>query len=127
MATRIELTNVTIPAGTPIAAPVRITPTFDDGELERIEMRWPPGPSGLVGLRIGHSQQVIIPFDVNAWLITDDEPIGWNVSGFPTAAKWFIDGYNTDVNPHTIQFRWLLNDITTAQLVRPTLVPITAG
>ena len=127
MASRIEFTDVTIPAGTLITAPVRIVPTFADGELERIQMRWPPGPSGLVGLRIGHSGQVIIPFDVRTWLITDDEAIDWDVTGYPTAAKWFIDGYNSDVFDHTIQFRWLLNETPTPGLSRPPLIPITAG
>lgn len=127
MATRIEFTDVTIPAGTLITAPVRVVPTFDEGDVERIEMRWPPGPSGLVGLRIGHSGQVIIPFGVDAWLVTDDEAIGWDVTGFPTGAKWFVDGYNSDVFDHTIRFRWLINDITTSQVVQPPLVPIVAG
>ena len=127
MAERIELTDVTVPAGTLITAPVRTVPVFADGELVRIEMRWPPGPSGLVGLRIGHSGQVIIPRNVITWLITDDEVIGWDVSGFPDASKWFVDGYNSDVYDHTIQFRWLLNEVPVAAPSRPPLVPIVAG
>ena len=127
MASRIEFTNVTVPAGTLITAPVRTVPTFDDGEVARIEMRWPPGPSGLVGLRIGHSNQVLIPYQVNAWLITDDEAIGWDVEGFPTARKWFIDGYNSDIYDHTIQFRWLLNEVPIATLAPPPLLPALVG
>lgn len=124
MATRIELTNVTVPAGTLITAPLRTVPTFDEGQVDRIEMRWPPGPSGLVGLRVGHSGQVVIPFDVNTWLVTDDEAIVWDVSGYPTGAKWFVDGYNSDVFDHTIQFRWLMTDAVITTPIRPPLVPI---
>lgn len=127
MAERIELTDVTIAAGTAIVTPARTVPVFADGELVRIEMRWPPGPSGLVGLRIGHSGQVIIPRTGAGWLITDNEVIAWDVSGYPDASKWFIDGYNTDVYPHTIQFRWLLNETPIAIPSRPPLVPIPVG
>lgn len=127
MANRIEFTNVTVPAGTAIATPVRIRPTFDEGRVDRIEMRWPPGPSGLVGLRVGHSGQVIIPFDASTYLVTDDEVIGWDIENFPEAQAWFIDGYNTDVYNHTIQFRWLITDAAPAQPARPALVPIPVG
>lgn len=127
MAERIELTDVTIPAGTAIATPFRVVPAFADGELVRIEMRWPPGPSGLVGLRIGHSGQVIIPRQGAGWIITNDEVIGWDVTGLPEASKWFVDGYNTDIYSHTVQFRWLLNEVGSGVPSRPPLVPITAG
>ena len=124
MADRIEFTDVTIPAGTAIATPLRVVPVFNDGVVTRIEMRWPPGPSGLVGLRVGHSSQVLIPFRVNTYLITDDELISWDLHNMPTANRWFIDGYNTDVFDHTIQFRWLIDEMVTVQTTRPPLVPI---
>lgn len=124
MANRFEYTTVTIPANTAITTPVRIVPTFEDGAVVRLEQRWPPGPSGLVGLRIGHSGQVIIPYAGSDWLITDNEVIIWDIEGFPEAAAWFVDGYNTDVVPHTIYFRWLLNDAPAPALARPALVPI---
>jgi hypothetical protein len=110
MATRIEVFDVTIPAGTAQATPVTVSLPFDDGELERIEMRWPPGPAGLVGLRIRHSSQVVIPYSVNSWVVSDDEPIYWNVSGYPATDKWDVLGYNLGVYPHTIQIRLLVND-----------------
>lgn len=127
MADRVELTNVTIPAGTAIATPLRVVPDFDEGVVTRIEMRWPPGPSGLVGLRIGHSGQVIIPYKGSAFLITNDEVVGWDLHGFPEAQAWFIDGYNTDVYDHTIQFRWLLDELPTTQTSRPPLIPVPAA
>jgi len=124
MASRIEITDVTIPAGTAIATPLRVFPNFNDGIVERIEMRWPPGPSGLVGLRIGHSGQVTIPFRNNTFLITDNELVSWPVEAMPTANKWFVDGYNVDVFDHTVQFRWLISEMAVIQATRPPLVPI---
>jgi hypothetical protein len=124
MADRIEFTPLEVPPDTLPVDFVRFHPSFDDGIVVRIEMRWPPGPSGLVGLRIGHSGQVIIPRSGPDWLITDDESVVWDLSGYPTANAWFVDAYNTDVNFHTIQMRWLLNELTMTIPPRVTLVPI---
>lgn len=110
MATRIEIFPVTIPNNTPIAAPVTRNVFFNDGRVERLEMRWPPGPAGLVGLRVAYSSQVIIPFQATNWLITDDEAIVWPLEGFPGNGKWQVVGYNTDQFDHTIQFRFLIVD-----------------
>lgn len=123
MATRVEITDVIIPANTAKAAPVIVAASFDDGRVDRIEMRWPPGPSGLVGLQVRHSQQVIIPYRADTFLVTDDEVIVWPVEEFPQANAWDVVGYNLDVHDHTIQFRWLITDAGPA-LSLPALVPI---
>lgn len=125
MATRVEMTDVTIPAGTAKATPVIIPANFDDGRVDRIEMRWPPGPSGLVGIQVRHSQQVIIPYAVNTFLVCDNEIIAWPVEGFPEANKWDVVGYNLGVFPHTIQIRWLITDVAPTLSLAP-LVPIGA-
>jgi hypothetical protein len=123
MATRIEITDVLIPAGTAKAAPAVVAANFDDGRVEKIELRWPPGPSGLVGLQIRHSNQVIIPYQANTFLITDDEVILWELHDFPDANAWSLVGYNLDVFDHTIQIRWLINDAAPTVSIPP-LIPI---
>lgn len=122
MAERIELTTVTIPAGTAVATPLVTVADFNDGGVERIEVTVPPGPSGLVGFRIAHSGQTIIPYEVNDWVITDDEKISWPVEGFPTGNKWSIIAYNTDIYLHKLYFRWHLNELVTQ--VSPLLQPV---
>lgn len=124
MAERIEIVNVTIPANTPIATPVTVALPIPDGVMTRIVQRWPPGPAGLVGLKVAHSGQVIIPSTGNAFLVTDDEVVDWDIEGYPTGNKWSVVGYNTDVNNHTIQFRCHLNEIPTAVRSSVQLVPI---
>lgn len=125
MATRVEMTDVTIPAGTAKATPVIIPVNFDDGRVDRIEMRWPPGPSGLVGLQVRHSKQVIIPYAVNTFLVSDNEIIAWPLEGYPEANMWDVVGYNIDAYDHTIQFRWLITDAVPGVSLAP-LVPIGA-
>lgn len=124
MASRIEFTTVTIPPNTPIVTPVRITPSFNDGVVVRLEQRWPPGPSGLVGIRIGHSGQVVIPDSGADWLITDDEKIAWDMENYPTANAWFVDAYNTDTIVHLVYLRWLLIEIADTPRAPVPLVPI---
>lgn len=125
MASRIELMTVTVPAGTALANPFRTKASFNDGIVDRLEMRWPPGPSGLVGLRIGHSGQVVIPDSGAGWIVTDDESIVWSMEDYPTANAWFVDGYNTDVNDHTVYLRWLMSEIPAPVAARAQLIPIT--
>ena len=47
--------------------------TLRDAVLERIKVRIPPGPSGLVGFAFLHSGQQVIPFQAGVWIRTDDE------------------------------------------------------
>lgn len=106
MADRIEVFEIAVPAGTAIATPQTTALSMIDGHVERIEITIPPGPSGLVGFRIIHSQQVIIPFSGNTWVIADDEKISWPISNYPVGNKWSIRAYNTDIYAHTLYFRF---------------------
>lgn len=124
MAERIEIIDVTIPAGTAVATPATVNLNIPDGVVRRIEQRWPPGPAGLVGLKVRHSAQIIIPRSGGAFLVTEDEVVIWDVDGLPTGNKWSVVGYNTDINNHTIQFRILLDEIPTPQRSPVQLVPI---
>lgn len=124
MAERVEIIPVTIAANTAIATPTTTALNIPQGIMRRIEMRWPPGPAGLVGIRVAHSTQVIIPRTGSNWLITDDESIDWPVEGLPTGNKWSVIGYNTGINPHTIYFRFHLDELAAKVASMPLPVPI---
>jgi hypothetical protein len=128
MAQRIEIKDVTVSAGTAKATPASIPMVWREGYVEWIEMRWPRGPSGLVGIQILHSGTRVIPKADNNFLVTDDEILKWPIEGYPTAGVWSIAAYNTDVYDHTIQFRIGINEIGRQQLtsVPSTLPPIPA-
>lgn len=123
MATRIETSALLVPAGTPQSAPVQQNMTFTDGRVDAVEVIVPDGPSGLVGFQIGHSGQVIIPYDGVSFNVTDDEKIHWPLESFPEAQKWFIRAYNTGSYNHTLRFRWLITDVIMVATLPP-LVPI---
>lgn len=124
MADRVESKKATIPAGTSALAPVTIALTFDDGRVDQLDILIPPGPSGLVGFAIVHSQQQIIPYTAGDWIIGDDEKLPWPLENFPTGGKWSLRGYNTDVYDHTIYVRFLITDITPTVTGPVGLVPI---
>lgn len=106
MATRIETFDVTIPGGTAIASPQTTPLVFDLGVVQRIEIIVPPGPSGLVGFRLRHSQRTVIPYDTTKWLIADNEKIDWNVENYPVGQAWALQAYNTDAYDHTLYLRF---------------------
>lgn len=124
MAERIEAPAVTVAAGTAIAAPQTTTLNWTDGVVERIEVRVPPGPSGLVGFRILHSGQQVIPFRSTDWIITDDEVLSWDVANYPTGNKWAIRAYNVDLYSHTLYFRFLVRELALPSPAPLALIPI---
>lgn len=82
--------------------------------MERIEVRVPPGPSGLVGFAFVHSGQQVIPFTDGLWIVTDDESIDWSVEEYPTGDKWSLKAYNLDVYPHTLHCRFHMREVGSA-------------
>lgn len=120
MATRTEVATITVPAGTAVAAPQTTALSLRDAIMERIEVRVPPGPSGLVGFAITHSGQQVIPFTDGQWIVTDNESIDWAVENYPTGDKWAVKAYNVDVYPHVLYFRFHLRELgTPAPVVGP--------
>lgn len=123
MAQRIEVKTIVTPRGTAIAAPLVTPLTWRQGYPVQVEIRIPPGPSGLLGVALAHSGTRIIPHDESEWLITDAEPVIWPLTDFPTNAAWSVITYNLDVYAHTIQVRMLLNEIGSVALPRA-LAPV---
>lgn len=124
MAQRVETFDVLVPAGTAIASPQTTNLSFNQGIVERIEIIIPPGPSGLVGFRIRHSSQTIIPENAANWIISDNEKISWPLEDFPVGNKWACMAYNTDVFDHTLYFRFHINETQRPTSQRTTLAPI---
>lgn len=111
MAERVEIKNLVIAAGTLSTAPLVTPLTWRQGYPVRIEIRFPPGPSGLVGFQLAHSGEVVIPNDKTVWLITDNEVVMWPLDNFPYNPVYSARTYNTDVYSHTLQLRMLFNEI----------------
>lgn len=110
MAERIESFQVTVPAGTLSTAPATTPLTFNVGEVERIEITVPPGPSGLMGFMLFYGEEAVIPYRGSTFIVTDNEHISWPISGYPTSGRWQLFAYNEDQYPHLIFVRFLVEE-----------------
>jgi len=122
VAQRYEVRDITIPAGTLSSSPQVTSLTWRQGYPEKVEIRFPPGPSGLVGVQLRHSGRVVIPYRATDFIIADNEVISWDLENYPYSPAWSVRAYNEGVYPHTIQIRMGLNEVG-RQAVTP-LVPL---
>lgn len=107
-AAEIRASAVTIPAGTPQAAPVTVDVSFPPRLVQAVHWQVPPGPSGLMGWRLTMSGGVpVIPYG-GGWIIADDRSDTWPVTGMPDSGAWEVTGYNTDIYDHTVYLEFLL-------------------
>lgn len=109
---RYQPVNLVIPALTLPSAPFTQTLDLGDCLLRRIDLRIPPGPSGLAGVYITQTGTQIWPWGViGTYLIGDDEqfstPIGTEIDqGIEFVA------FNTDTFDHTFYFKFLYTPIS---------------
>lgn len=111
MADRIEAKQITVPAGTLISAPQVSDLAILPGRVIGFEIIVPPGPSGLAGFQIMHSNQRIIPFGDDNWIIADDEKIEWPLNRSLVGDYWQFRAYNIDIYEHTFYVRMLIDEI----------------
>lgn len=102
MAQRVIPLTCTIPANTPSTAPKHFPLVFAAANVERIDVRVPPGPSGTVGFNINHGGGNFIPEGSGNWIIADDQYLQWPLDDAPNNGNWDIVAYNVDVVAHTI-------------------------
>ena len=66
---------VTCPSATTPDSPHKVDIVLPRGVITKVIVRIPPGPCGLVGMRIFKGLKQIIPFNEGAWIIGDDDRI----------------------------------------------------
>lgn len=123
MANRIEPFEVTIPAGTAKASFQRTDLPMNEGRVDLIQVRIPPGPSGNVGFRIAHSGQSVIPYTDERWFVTDDDKLDWATERYPQGDAWQLWAYNTDIYDHTVYVWMHVTDAIGSPVV--TVTPLT--
>lgn len=115
----IRAKSVTVPkntvAATPLVEPWQIT----QGLFYKLDIFFPPGPSGLVGIALRTGLHQIYPFDSDEWFIGDNVPISFDdeymfdiASGQIEIAAYNLDDYYD----HTIYVR--LGIITDPELIK---------
>jgi hypothetical protein len=124
MAERINAKSVTVAASVLIAAPVTTDLTINPGELERLDIIVPAGPSGLLGFQVLFAGVQLFPEDPGQWFVADGVYVKFPLHNQPTDGRWSVRAYNTDVYAHTLQFWLLVNELRTPAPLAPTLLPI---
>lgn len=102
MATEVYSFQITIPAGTPQSAPVSVAITMPAREVESINVKVPPGPSGLMGFALTMNGRNVVPIVQGTYIVTDDRDLDFPLTGLPNSGQWQVTGYNTDIYDHSI-------------------------
>lgn len=101
MALEIQHFTVTIPAGTPITAPVTTAITLPVRIVRQVDWRVPAGPLGLMGWRLTMGKVKVLP-QGDDWVIANGESGSWHVDDLPDSGAWQVTGYNTGTHPHSV-------------------------
>jgi hypothetical protein len=124
MAIEVYEFAVTIPAGTAITAPTTTKCSMPTREVQRIEIKVPPGPNGQMGFRVGGSGQQFIPRGAGQWVVTNNEEISWDITDAFDSGDWDVIGYNTGDYAHTIYIRFLVVLPLAANPLGPAPIPV---
>lgn len=117
--------DVTIPHGTPVAAPAITSLVMPPRTVDSVRIRFPAGPNGLVGVALAISGMTVAPYGQGNWLIGNDEVIPWEFLDQPNSGAWQLMGYNTGSYDHTIYLVFALSPIL--QAAAAPLLPIPAA
>lgn len=114
---RLYTTQLTVPAGTPIAAPVTAPVVLDDLNLDSVEIIIPDGHVQLTGIAITSGGFPVIPFNIGTWISGNNDRLTFDYDAEITANGLTVAGYNLDIYPHTFYLRWQLSRKTAASVV----------
>lgn len=110
MASRVELFDVTVTAGTPRTAPAVTATAFDDATVDVIEVLVPIGCNGLVGFQLRHSNAGIFPREDDRWIIANGETVRWDSQVPIDSGTWAIRAYNEGIHNHTLYVRMYVRE-----------------
>jgi hypothetical protein len=90
--------KITITADTAAAAYQSEKMNIDKGFVYRVEVEFPPGPSGLSGVQIHDGGYQVWPTTPGQWFVSDAHIIGFDDSYLKAVEPWIFEirGYNTD-------------------------------
>ena len=107
--------TLVIDAPPQMSAPASTPLNLGDVRLDRVDLRFPPGPSGLVGVAIVMAGTQIWPWGVaGTWLIGNDETISSDI-GTELDQGVTITYYNNDYYQHALYFRFLYTPMALVQ------------
>ena len=125
MAREVYRFAVAVPAGTAKTSPASIACPMPPRQVTRVEVKVPPGPHGLVGFQLASGGVPMIPLPAGAFVVTDDEELGWDLEGQIDSGAWQVLAYNTGSFDHTLEVRFLCDLVVPAAgLLGPQPLPV---
>lgn len=115
MAEQIRHFQVTVPAGTPKATPVRTSIAVPVMRLLRVDWHLPPGCAGLVGFFLSMGGVQVQPLPAGTFVIGEGRSGSWQLDNAPDSGAWEVTAYNTGVQPHTIHLSLHVEAIVRAE------------
>jgi hypothetical protein len=110
----------TIPANTPKAAPVDIAWALEDNTLRKVSITIPDGHNGLTGIRVKWSNQQIIPWGNLSFIVANNRTIDVEFDDYITITGLVIEGFNTDVFPHSFYLEATISDLPSSGQIAAT-------
>lgn len=107
--------ELTIPPQTTADAPETLTVRLSHGILERLEVQFPNGCAGQVGVQIYFHTHQVFPTNPDHWFVSDGYTIAFDESFDLTSPRYEMElrGYNLfDDYPHTVYFRFGVTNVS---------------
>jgi hypothetical protein len=102
VAVEIRQFAVTIPAGTSKASGFTSAMVFPARTVERIDVQFPPGPRGEVGVGVGVDTTIIIPYGNTSYIIGENYTYTFVLERTIDSGSWKLFAYNTGQYAHTV-------------------------
>lgn len=103
MTDAVQAFTLGIPAGNGSTLEWGIQCNLGWSNVTQIIIVFPPGPSGLVGVRIGYAGGFVYPAERGQYFVADDYKLVIPVTNQQQAGQWTLNGYNKDQFFHNIQ------------------------
>jgi hypothetical protein len=124
MPDRVEVQDLTCPAGTTSAAPVEVAITGVVAcSVERLTILIPPGHALLTGIAFGYGHQPVLPRTAGRFISGDDEVIVYDMTNYPDGPQWQAFLINADTNPHGWEVRFEVDELP-ATAASPVSAPL---
>lgn len=128
MSISVPAFQVTVPAGTPQAAPQITRLAVGVFQVDFVEFDIPAGPKGQMGFYLSSNGTPVIPRTAGApvYLALDDVFKHYDLEDQPTSGAWELVAYNVGNFAHTVTVTFGLSLVVPPAAPAPVLVPLPA-
>jgi hypothetical protein len=93
--------DLTVPAGTPIAAPATLVVQNGPGWISLVRLTIPAGHNGLTGWALSLAGTLVIPYAGQSWVTGNDLHLEWPLNRWYNDGQLVVRAYNLGVFAHT--------------------------